>query len=400
MFIILKPTVKPDHSALLFLFEAGAPICTAWSLLIFTALAIIFYAERNLLSSTPNYIFSRTAEVVRVVLVVILVLVLLIFYDGQNVIQRYRYNIYGQEMLWDKELLAADDFFLGYFFPKGQIALWLDTNPYIGVTTFIGHCYAELLQWFYISYYFWGNVLIAWLAFYQYFYQLIYLGGKSPTQNAALKYNAKRVQWRKVQLYICAWSGGFLLNFLLNLLVPAVSPRIYIATEYQNELRGFWLCEIFRKAVKKAAAGTFSAFPSGHCGMSWMVPIIAHRMKFYNYRNAAAVGALLITVATQVMRYHYFVDFLASWLVVAFASYLGQFHSQAAYNAALDSKYEAINLEQIVGQSGKEIGGNTEEMVALTNGTQNGNSSVDLEHGLTSAHTIDPDNDEDAAKIV
>lgn len=39
-------------------------------------------------------------------------------------------------------------------------------------------------------------------------------------------------------MYLTAWVGTFLLNFLLNLVFPAVSPRIYIADEYRNEVRG------------------------------------------------------------------------------------------------------------------------------------------------------------------
>jgi hypothetical protein len=46
-----------------------------------------------------------------------------IFFEGVNVVSRYRHSLYGDDMLWDEQLLAADTFFLGYFFPRGQLTL-------------------------------------------------------------------------------------------------------------------------------------------------------------------------------------------------------------------------------------------------------------------------------------
>ncbi len=39
-------------------------------------------------------------------------------------------------------------------------------------------------------------------------------------------------------MFLTGWLGTFLLNFALNLTFPAVSPRIYLADEYQFEIKG------------------------------------------------------------------------------------------------------------------------------------------------------------------
>lgn len=77
-----------------------------------------------------------------------------------------------------------DNALLGWLFPKGQLALYLDTQSDFGVTTGIGRVYAEILQILYISYYFWGNAIGVWLA-YQYFYYCVYKKNKGTKKRSA-----------------------------------------------------------------------------------------------------------------------------------------------------------------------------------------------------------------------
>ena len=179
----------------------------------------------------------------------------------------------------------------------------------------------------YVSYYFWGNCLGGWLA-YRYFI-VTQLWQQHNTVSA------RRRQWRLIQMFLCGWVGGFLANFILNLLFPAVSPRIHMRLQYVNEIRGFWLADSLRSAIQGAAANTFSAFPSGHCGLSWLVPIFAHRMGYSKYRTVTIAAAALISTATLVLRYHYLADFLFSVLVLYFAAWFGGFHTAACYAASL-----------------------------------------------------------------
>jgi len=277
-------------------------------------------------SSTQSSNFVKS-EVLKFASQVALMLVVLMFYDGSNVVQRYRYDLFGAKMLYDNHLVGLDESLLGWLCPRGQLALCLDSHPLIGVSTTFGAIAAEILQLMYVSYYFWGNGLGVWLAL-EYFYGVIIKNKDNTPKN-------RRIHWRRIQMFVCAWVGGFLLNFIINMIFPAVSPRIHLSSHYKNEIRGFFFADTLRSMIAGAAAKTFSAFPSGHCGLSWLVPILAHRMKYKRFTQITIVAAILITMATLFLRYHYFVDFLFSTVVIAFASWFGGFHTQAAYDESL-----------------------------------------------------------------
>ena len=137
-------------------------------------------------------------------------------------------------------------------------------------------------------------------------------------------------------MFVSAWVGAFVLNHLINLCFPAVSPRIYLKEHYKNELRGLWVLGVMRNAITNAAANTFSAFPSGHCGLSMLAVLLAFRIHLSSrYTAAVATSTVLIVLATQVLRYHYFVDFLFSGSVVAFGAWLGGFHDAELYHRSL-----------------------------------------------------------------
>ena len=130
------------------------------------------------------------------------------------------------------------------------------------------------------------------------------------------------------------------------MIFPAVSPRIHIRLQYVNEIRGFWIADSLRSAIQGAAANTFSAFPSGHCGLSWLVPIFAHRMGYRTYRLLTIIAAVLITSATLVMRYHYFADFLFSLLIVYFSAWFGGFHTQQCYDQSVRGDEQDMAKDQ------------------------------------------------------
>ena len=302
---------------LIFIFR-GSPICTFWSCCILGVTLLNIYAEQR----EKSLLF----EVTRGIQFVLAMLSVLIYYNGSNVVNRYRYSYRGHDMLYDSELLSMDEFLLGWLYPRGQLALYLDTQYEFGVTTQFGRFYAEILQLLYISYYFWGNAIGVYLAF-QYFYYSVYKKQRG---------TKKRLQWRRIQMFVTAWVSTFVLNHLVNLCFPAMSPRIFIASEFKNELNGIWLLGGLRNAVTKAAANTYSAFPSGHCGLSILAAILSFRIglqKWYSY--LVLVTTVLIVLATQVLRYHYFVDFLFSIPLVCFGTWLGGFHDKDFYQRCL-----------------------------------------------------------------
>jgi hypothetical protein len=265
---------------------------------------------------------KRFLEGCRLALFVLCAAGIPIFFDGSNVVNRARYAVQGDAMLNDEALLNFDEALLGWVWPRGQVSLFLDSSSLIGPTSMLGYFYTEILQVFYTSYYLWGNGLGLYLAF-KYFYPMLYLG---------LDRGAYQVkQWKEIQMFLTAWSGAFLLNFALNLLVPAVSPRIYLQEQYTNELHGFLIADTLRSALKNAAANSFSAFPSGHCGLSWLTYFLAKRMKFKTFSKMAMAAAILITAATQVLRYHYIADAFAATVLVWFGLKFGGFDTEAKY---------------------------------------------------------------------
>jgi len=302
-----------------FLGLGGAPMCTLWcALIVFATLLNV----HQLKTENPAADWTRLAQFI------LLASGVIIFFDGTNIANRARFARQGKALLQDPALLAMDDALLGWAFPKGQISLWLDTNEYIGVTSTIGMLYTEVLQVMYASYYVWGNGLGAFLAF-TYFYRVLY--NKAPK----VPRRSDRMEWRRIQMFLTAWLGTFLFNFLLNLAVPAVSPRIYLKDDYVNEVKGIYFANLIRKALTSAASNTFSAFPSGHCGLSWLTAYIGYRIGFTRFYHASLTAAVTITLATLVLRYHYFVDMLFATLLLTFGVVMGSFSSTEVYESCV-----------------------------------------------------------------
>ena len=84
-----------------------------------------------------------------------------------------------------------DEAIWGWLWPKGQMALWLDTQMSFGVTTQVGRMYAELFQILYVSYYFWGNAIGIFLA-YKYFYFCVYKKNKGTRKRSANEGDKRR----------------------------------------------------------------------------------------------------------------------------------------------------------------------------------------------------------------
>ncbi len=125
------------------------------------------------------------------------------------------------------------------------------------------------------------------------------------------------------------------MNFMGNLIIPAVSPRIYLAHFYEHPIEGYWVTAVIRGAITKAAANTFSAFPSGHCALSWLATLLAYRFGFVLYSKFCGAAAVMITTATLVLRYHYFVDFLFGLPLVAFGVWVGGLDTEILYQSSV-----------------------------------------------------------------
>jgi len=228
--------------------------------------------------------------------------------------------------LWDSTLLQLDRTILGGFFPEGQLALWADNSGWIGPDSFLGRVITEVLQLLYFSYYIWGNALVIYMGF-EYLWA-VYRNG----------WRHDKLRWRRIQMLLLCFVGTYLLNFSVNFIFPAVSPRIYLADRYQNELRGFWIGDLMRDTIKKGAANSYGAFPSGHVALTWIPALAASKLGYRVYGRICEVAAAGITLATIFLRYHYFMDAMFATLLVIFGLYFGRIIGCQPFDRSIDKK--------------------------------------------------------------
>jgi len=215
--------------------------------------------------------------------------------------------------LWDPVFLSMDTVLLGWIFPRGQVGLWAQSSALFSPAMPIGKLITEILQCTYMSYYFWGNGMILFL---------VLTSFRKATTRSSDTVGAGYTAWRRTRMLLYGWISAYCLNFLVNFITPAVSPRLWLGSEYNTPLEGLFLGQMFQNAIKSAAGGdpfkpkSFGAFPSGHVGLTWLAAISAGQLGFFKYQKFAVVGACLMTCAVVYLRYHYFVDALfASALV-------------------------------------------------------------------------------------
>jgi membrane-associated phospholipid phosphatase len=298
----------------------GSHICSFWSILIL----FLIYGVYKLNSEFPE--FRVFVEVIKFIIFTLLMFTIVIFYIGVNVIQKLRYDK-DNSILWDPVLVRYDTYLLGTIFPKGQISLYLDQDQNYGVNTELGHIYSELFQFFYFTYYFWGNCLGVWLT-YKYY-----------SETDKLK---KRMCYRLILMFLTSWVSGILLNLAINLIVPAVSPRIYL--NYEHEIHGFFLCDMIRTLLTNGSVNTFGAFPSMHSNLSWLVMILSYQINLKYFKHVSLVVAVLITIATLIMRYHYFVDFIAGFILAFIVAWFGGFIG-GMFNKSLELYEKEFSFE-------------------------------------------------------
>jgi len=230
--------------------------------------------------------------------------------------------------LWDPVFLRMDTFLLGWIFPRGQVGLWAQSSPLFGPDQPLGRVITEVLQCTYMTYYLWGNAMLLFLTLMSF-----KKGGEAAPAGAArivqgvldwVPYNQGTgwQAWRQTRMLLYGWIAAYTLNFGMNFVTPAVSPRLWLQAEYTTPLEGLFLGQIFQNAIKSAAGGdafkpkSFGAFPSGHVGLTWLAAIAAGQLGLVKYQKAAIVGACLMTCAVVYLRYHYFVDALFAALLV------------------------------------------------------------------------------------
>jgi len=209
--------------------------------------------------------------------------------------------------LRDAALRSVDAATLGWLFPDGQIAVWIDRSDLIGPLTLAGRVLTELLQIAYATYFVWGPGLVLLLCW-------------------RIWTSAPEGPWMSLRMFLCAWLGSIIINDIMYMLVPAMGPWFFYPEDYLNPLVGIALTVPIRDLLG-ANQATADCFPSGHTAASWIVAISALRFA-PRYGRWALVAAVLITLAAVLLRYHYVVDLLAAPLLVLAGLYGGGFLSR------------------------------------------------------------------------
>jgi hypothetical protein len=169
-------------------------------------------------------------------------------------------------------------------------------------------------------------------------------------------------------------AGAYMLTFVINFAVPAMSPRLYLHDEYSADLEGLLVAKALNEALKKGAGGdprhpmSFGAFPSGHVGLTWLPACIAWRLGFtavchampcggwapgmtqchvtVQYGRVVVAGAVAMTGAVLYLRYHYLSDALAAIAVLVPAGlYAGRMLPHQMHEDAVYLKYDPARTD-------------------------------------------------------
>eukprot|EP00004_Rigifila_ramosa_P025391 TRINITY_DN7592_c0_g1_i1.p1 TRINITY_DN7592_c0_g1~~TRINITY_DN7592_c0_g1_i1.p1 ORF type:complete len:460 (-),score=113.45 TRINITY_DN7592_c0_g1_i1:64-1401(-) len=236
----------------------------------------------------------------------------------------------GDRELVDDHIVAIDSVLLGWLCPKGQLALCAQLSTLWTPSSPLGLLLTEYLQITYITYYFWGNGLLVVM-------MLIYLHSVAKRTLAESEAN-----WLRLQQTLLGIVGAYVANFGLNLLFPAVSPRLFLAGEYTVPLEGLFVAGFFNNMVKTAAADSFGAFPSGHVAQTWLASGLAYRLGFHQYSRVCHVAAVSMTLATLYLRYHYLCDVLGGLALMRFGIYLSGLHVETAPKPVSTSTHSSV----------------------------------------------------------
>ena len=222
-----------------------------------------------------------------------------VFYAATGVVIR------GLAVPWvDVALWQTDARWLGWLFPEGQMSLAIDRSPLLGPQTMLGRILTELFQWVYVTYYVWGFGLLI---------LLMVRFGKHGRPEAE----------RQLTMFLCAWVGAYLVNYVWYVFVPAIGPFLAFADRYEHALEGLGTTTFIRETIA-ANQVVPDCFPSGHTALSWITALVALRFA-PRYGRWALGAAVLITLATVGLRYHYAVDLFAAIPLILVGLWWGGF---------------------------------------------------------------------------
>jgi membrane-associated phospholipid phosphatase/UDP-2,3-diacylglucosamine pyrophosphatase LpxH len=107
---------------------------------------------------------------------------------------------------------------------------------------------------------------------------------------------------------------SFLVSYLGYLVLPARGPRFMAYASQHSALQGLWTFQSLQSLLDTLEGAQYDCFPSGHVAVVLVGCYVARRISplvFYGF----SVFAMLITVSTVYLRYHYVIDVIAGILL-------------------------------------------------------------------------------------
>jgi membrane-associated phospholipid phosphatase len=190
------------------------------------------------------------------------------------------------------------------FFIDGHISLSIDRSSWLSPQAPLGKVLTEIFQIMYFSYYLWGFLLMV------------------------LAIHWVRKDYKENHLYLMSftttWIGAYTLNYLFYMIVPVIGPEITLSGRYKNPLEGMWLAPWIHRLIDDNHTTLEDCFPSGHVALSWITAFLAIRV-LRGLGMALVFCAVMVTLATIYLRYHYIVDVIAAiplvWIAMKWGEY-------------------------------------------------------------------------------
>ena len=207
---------------------------------------------------------------------------------------------------------------LGFLFPKGQFALYIDKNNIFGPHKPIGKFINNTLQICYFFYY-----LIPYISM----YVMLYANCVKETIYRCL--NNKKISvtynknWNNILFVFGVYHLTLYVVFTINSLIPAGSPRIYIKEDFYNPLTLTGFAKFLNRVCKDSKSA--NSFPSGHVAEPLSIALSLLGIKWKITGIIALICTILMCWATLFLRYHYFIDIVFSVLIAMGTYFIGKY---------------------------------------------------------------------------
>lgn len=116
---------------------------------------------------------------------------------------------------------------------------------------------------------------------------------------------------------------GFFISYVGYLLVPAVGPRFTLNDQQAGPIKGLFWGNYILEFLTAHAFNKRDCFPSGHTGITLIVLYYAHAHHKKLFAIMLPVAVLLV-MATVLLRLHYVIDVIAGFGLAALAIFIAE----------------------------------------------------------------------------